>query len=100
MTPSPRNHVSSTSNTTTNHLQKANFDNEDAPYDGANNTDNPLAFLNEMSDQLSSMKSNATSSNVFSRDVANNLTTDLSNYGSNRNDEKVSKKFHILPFQS
>lgn len=95
LTPSPRNPVSP--GLSTNRFTKSTTDVDDAADNGANKIDDnnklntdPIAFLNEMSEQLASMRSNrnlATSS-TLPRDT-NNLNSDLPNFRINGGNDKV-----------
>lgn len=97
LTPSPRNPVSPGSSS--NRFTKSANDVDDTMNNGANKTidDNnklntdPMAFLNEMSEQLASMRSNRnlTTSTTLPRD-SNHLNSDLYNFRMNGGNDKVS----------
>lgn len=99
LTPSPRTQISpglGSLSTSTNRLAKHQTDNDDSSANnGANKMSNnklnadPIAFLNEMSEQLASMRSNLTASANFARD-SSSLNSDLSNFRNNGGNEKVS----------
>lgn len=99
LTPSPRNLVSPGLETLNSRYTKNLTDGiEDSTNNVANkmdsnklNTNDPIAFLNEMSEQLASMRSNRnlTPSTTHSRDL-NNLTSDLSNFRNNGGNDKVN----------
>lgn len=99
LSPSPRNQVSPGPGTLNSRFSKNLTDgSEESTNNGANKMDNnklnndPIAFLNEMSEQLASMRSNQrnlTPSTIHPRD-SNHLTSDLSNFRNNGGNDKVS----------
>lgn len=104
LTPSPRTQISpglGSLSSSSNHRfsTKHQNDNEDGcANNGANKMNNklntdPIAFLNEMSEQLASMRSNRnlTASANFARD-SSNLNSDLSNFRNNGGNDKVKQK--------
>lgn len=103
LTPSPRNQVSPGSGPLQNRFTKSSTDggNDDSSNNGANKMDNnklntdPIAFLNEMSEQLASMRSNRnmTPSTTLPARDSNNLTSDLSNFRNNAGNDKVQSNF-------
>lgn len=104
LTPPPRNQASPVSGTVQNRFTKNTTDNgnDDSTNNGANKMDNnklntdPIAFLNEMSEHLASMRSNRNlmPSTTLPRD-SNNLTSDLSNFRNNSGNDKVINKFTL-----
>lgn len=99
LTPSPRNQLSPGSTSSSNRFTKIPSDGDDnANNVAANKIDNhklntdPIAFLNEMSEQLASMRSNRNlvATNALARDPSNNSNSDLSNFRINGANDKVS----------
>lgn len=94
LTPSPRNLVSPGSSTTNNRFPKSTSDADDNTNNGANKTENnklntdQIAFFNEMSDQIASMRKsnrNSAASSVLPHDS----TSDLSSFRINGGNDKV-----------
>lgn len=112
LTPSPRTQHSpglgSLSSSSNNRFLKHQNDNDDgiSANNGANKMNNhnklntdPIAFLNEMSEQLASMRSNRnlTASANFARD-SSNLNSDLSNFRNNGGNDKVKIEMFDVKF--
>lgn len=103
LTPSPRNQLSPGSTSSNNRYPKITSDGDDTANNGANKIDNnklntdPLAFLNEMSEQLASMRSNRNLavSNAIPRDSFNESNNDLSNFRVNGGNDKVEIKYNF-----
>lgn len=96
LTPSPRNLVSPGSGSSSSaRFPKLTSDSEESANNGTNKMDvklntDPIAFLNEMSEQIASMRSsrNMAPSNAHSRD-SNPSHNDLSNFRINGGNDKV-----------
>lgn len=97
LTPSPRNQISPGSGSSSSRFPKITPDIEESANHGANKMDNnkintdPIAFLNEMSEQFASMRSNRNlaASSAHSRD-STSLNSDLSSFRTNGGNEKVT----------
>lgn len=96
LTPSPRTQISpvSASSSSNHRFSKHHSDNEDcSTNNGANKMDNtklntdPIAFLNEMSEQLASIRSNRNLS--ASANFARDSNSDLSDIRNNGGNDKV-----------